>query len=82
MRDLRAKQPERDGPEVAAAIQGLLRHFHRQSPIRGGSLLITLFGDAIAPRGGTVTLGSLISLAAPFGLTERRGPRLVPLPRR
>jgi phenylacetic acid degradation operon negative regulatory protein len=39
--------------------------------MRGGSLLITLFGDSIAPRGGIVTLGSLIELAAPFGLTER-----------
>jgi phenylacetic acid degradation operon negative regulatory protein len=33
--------------------------------------LVTIFGDAIAPRGGVVTLGSLIQLAAPFGLTER-----------
>jgi phenylacetic acid degradation operon negative regulatory protein len=48
-----------------------LRHFHRQSPIRGGSLLITIFGDSIAPRGGAITLGSLISLAQPFELTER-----------
>jgi phenylacetic acid degradation operon negative regulatory protein len=39
--------------------------------LRGGSLLITIFGDAIAPRGGLATLGSLIRLAAPFGLTER-----------
>jgi phenylacetic acid degradation operon negative regulatory protein len=49
----------------------LLKHYHRQSPIRGGSLLITIFGDAIAPRGGAVTLGSLIDLARPFGLAER-----------
>lgn len=53
------------------AIRGLLRRFHSQKPIRGGSLLITLFGDSVAPRGGVVTLGSLIDLAAPFGLTER-----------
>jgi hypothetical protein len=52
-------------------VASLLRHFHRQRPIRGGSLLITIFGDSIAPRGGAVTLGSLISLAYPFGLTER-----------
>ena len=54
-----------------AAVRALLRHFRAQRPLRGGSLLITLFGDAIAPRGGAVTLGSLIRLAAPFGLTER-----------
>jgi phenylacetic acid degradation operon negative regulatory protein len=56
---------------VATATQGLLRRFRSQRPIRGGSLLITIFGDAIAPRGGVVTLGSLIQLAAPFGLPER-----------
>jgi phenylacetic acid degradation operon negative regulatory protein len=56
---------------VATATQGLLRRFRSQRPIRGGSLLVTIFGDAIAPRGGVVTLGSLIQLAAPFGLTER-----------
>jgi phenylacetic acid degradation operon negative regulatory protein len=54
-----------------AAVGTLLRQFRAQRPLRGGSLLITLFGDAIAPRGGAVTLGSLIRLAAPFGLTER-----------
>lgn len=56
---------------TATATQGLLRRFRNQRPIRGGSLLVTIFGDSIAPRGGVVTLGSLIQLAAPFGLTER-----------
>jgi len=56
---------------VATATQSLLRRFQSQRPIRGGSLLVTIFGDAVAPRGGVVTLGSLIQLAAPFGLTER-----------
>ncbi|HEY6823878.1 MAG TPA: PaaX family transcriptional regulator C-terminal domain-containing protein, partial [Steroidobacteraceae bacterium] len=55
----------------AAPVRALLRHFQAQRPLRGGSLLITIFGDAIAPRGGAVTLGSLIRLAAPFGLAER-----------
>jgi phenylacetic acid degradation operon negative regulatory protein len=55
----------------ATATQGLLRRFRSQRPVRGGSLLVTVFGDSIAPRGGVVTLGSLIQLAAPFGLTER-----------
>lgn len=58
-------------PLLPAALKSLLRHFHRQSPIRGGSLLITIFGDSIAPRGGAITLGSLIGLARPFELTER-----------
>ena len=56
---------------IASATQGLLRRFQNQRPIRGGSLLVTIFGDALAPRGAVVSLGSLIELAAPFGLTER-----------
>src|ERR1700719_654358 len=51
----------------------LVARFRRQRPLRGGSLIVTIFGDAIMPRGGAVTLGSLISLAAPFGLNERLG---------
>lgn len=34
-------------------------------------MLVTILGDAIAPRGGTIALASLIKLAMPFGLTER-----------
>jgi phenylacetic acid degradation operon negative regulatory protein len=49
----------------------LVARFRRQRPLRGGSLIVTLFGDAIMPRGGAVALGSLIDLAAPFGLNER-----------
>ncbi|HKZ72478.1 MAG TPA: phenylacetic acid degradation operon negative regulatory protein PaaX [Steroidobacteraceae bacterium] len=56
---------------LEAATRTLLRSFRSQRPLRGGSLLVTIIGDAIAPRGGAITLGSLIRLAAPFGLTER-----------
>jgi len=40
-------------------------------PLRAKSLLMTLFGDAIAPHGGTIWLGSLIELMAPFGVSDR-----------
>jgi phenylacetic acid degradation operon negative regulatory protein len=63
--------PPARAPPLPAPVRRALRHFRAQRPLRGGSLLITIFGDAIAPRGGAVTLGSLIRLAAPFGLTER-----------
>src|ERR1700751_1250844 len=56
---------------VPAAVRALLRRWRAQRPLRAGSLLITIYGDAIAPRGAAATLGSLIRLAAPFGLTER-----------
>lgn len=61
--------PKRDLAD--AGIDELLKHFHRQRPVRAGSLLITLLGDSIAPRGGSIALSSLIQLTLPFGLTER-----------
>jgi phenylacetic acid degradation operon negative regulatory protein len=57
--------------DPSAAALELVKRFHRQRPLRAGSLLVTLFGDAIVPRGGAVALGSLIQLAAPFGINER-----------
>ena len=57
--------------ERTSAAATLLARFRRQRPLRGGSLIITVFGDAIAPRGGAITLGSLIQLMADFGLPER-----------
>jgi phenylacetic acid degradation operon negative regulatory protein len=55
----------------AAAAAELVARFRRQRPPRAGSLLVTIFGDSLLPRGGTIALGSLIELAAPFGLNER-----------
>lgn len=56
---------------VSTAAAELVARFRRQRPVRGGSLIVTIFGDSIMPRGGAITLGSLIGLAAPFGLNER-----------
>ena len=56
---------------IDACLRTLRGRFRRQRPLRSGSLLMTILGDAIAPRGGRVTLGSLIRLAAPLGLPER-----------
>jgi phenylacetic acid degradation operon negative regulatory protein len=41
------------------------------APPRASSLIITVWGDAIAPHGGAVMLAGLIELLAPFGLNER-----------
>lgn len=43
----------------------------RQNPPRAKSLVMTVFGDSIAARGGSVWLGSLIALLAQFGISER-----------
>lgn len=56
---------------LATAAAKLVERFRRQRPLRGGSLIVTIFGDSIMPRGGAIALGSLIRLAALFGLNER-----------
>src|SRR5256885_3621686 len=42
-------------PPLARIIQQLKRE-----PSRTGSIIITVFGDAIVPRGGSVWLGTLL----------------------
>jgi phenylacetic acid degradation operon negative regulatory protein len=46
-------------------------HTLAADPPRSKSLVMTIFGDAIAPHGGSVWLGSLIELLAPFGVNDR-----------
>ena len=58
-----------NGPSAAASE--LIERFHRQRPLRAGSLIVTIFGDSIMPRGGAIALGSLITLAGLFRLNER-----------
>lgn len=48
-----------------------IARFLASDPPRSKSLVMTIFGDAIAPHGGTVWLGSLIELLAPFGVNDR-----------
>ncbi len=48
----------------------IAKQLQQQAP-RAKSLVMTVFGDAIAPRGGSVWLGSLIALLEPLGISER-----------
>ena len=48
-----------------------IKDFLSQHPTRANSLIITIYGDFIAPHGGTVWLGSFIRLVQPLGLNER-----------
>jgi phenylacetic acid degradation operon negative regulatory protein len=50
------------------AIDDLLHDFTGRRPVRTGSLIITIFGDAILPRGGAVLLADLIQLLEAFSL--------------
>jgi len=53
------------------ALQPILERFRERRPLRGGSLIITVFGDSISQHGNSVWLGSLIRALEPFGLNSR-----------
>jgi phenylacetic acid degradation operon negative regulatory protein len=57
-------EPNRRLQQLVDDLPGRLRP-------RAKSLLLTIWGDVIAPHGGAVWLGSLIRLTAPLGLNER-----------
>ena len=56
---------------VARATTTLVDEFRSRTTLRAGSLITTIFGDAIAPRGGSVWIGSLIRCLEDFGASER-----------
>ena len=56
---------------VESASRKLVAEFSSRRTLRTGSLITTVFGDAIAPRGGSVWMGSLIEVMSHFGVSER-----------
>ena len=56
--------------EPQAALEKLIAGFRRRRPLRAGSLIVTAFGDMIAPRGGAVLLGDLAPVLEKFGIND------------
>ena len=56
---------------LETVTRSLIEEFRSRPTLRAGSLIVTVFGDAIAPRGGTVWIGSLIRVMSDFGISER-----------
>lgn len=52
-------------------VRRWIRHELAAAPPRAPSLIITVWGDAIAPHGGAVMLAGLIDLLGPFDINER-----------
>ena len=52
-------------------LELLVQNFQKKRPLRAGSLISTIYGDAIVPRGGNVWLGSLMKLVEPMGISQR-----------
>ncbi len=55
---------------MAAFVETLLDRFHERTPIRAGSLIITVFGDAVVPRGGVLSLASLHEIMRAFRISD------------
>ena len=53
---------------ICPVVRDLVAAFHERTPIRTWSLIVTLYGDAVVPRGGVLWLGSLITLMEAFGI--------------
>ena len=53
-------------------VSKLVAEFARRKPVRSGSLIISVFGDAVSQHGSAVWLGSLIRVLEPFGLNQRQ----------
>ena len=53
--------------EPPQAVENILGGFEKRRPLRAGSLIVTVFGDAIVPRGGSLWLGALLDIMALFG---------------
>jgi phenylacetic acid degradation operon negative regulatory protein len=58
-----------DGPD--AVVARWIGRALATAPPRAKSLVVTVWGDAIAPHGGSVWLSGLIRLLSPLGLNER-----------
>jgi phenylacetic acid degradation operon negative regulatory protein len=54
-----------------SAIGRWIRRALATDPPRARSLIVTVWGDSLAPHGGEVWLSALIRLVAPFGCNER-----------
>ncbi len=58
-------------PPQPHAIEQRLDELQQQNRIQASSLIATVLGDAVLPRGGRVWLGSLIGLLELLGVNER-----------
>lgn len=71
MRECGANMKNMSAKTAVGAIEARLNAFRQKSRIRAGSLIATVFGDAVLPRGGKIWIGSLIRLLQPLEVNER-----------
>jgi len=66
-----SRAPASQGGARRARIDRWIRRELARAPLKAKSVVVTVWGDAIAPHGGAVWLSGLIRLLAPLGLNER-----------
>lgn len=54
--------------ETKRLARALVAAFNRSKPVRAGSLIITLYGDAVVPRGGSLSLADIVRIMQLFGI--------------
>jgi len=57
--------------ERACPSRERIESFKASARGQAGSMIVTVFGDGVLPRGGRIWLGSLIGLLEPLGLADR-----------
>jgi len=66
-----APSPDPHGAAMNSPIHTRLEAFAQQKRVHANSLIVSVFGDMVVPRGSRIWLGSLIRLLEPLGLSER-----------
>ncbi|WP_439574715.1 PaaX family transcriptional regulator C-terminal domain-containing protein [Phreatobacter sp.] len=61
-------EPGRREDDGSAVVAALGQRLSVERPLRTASLIVTLFGDAIVPRGGRLSIRALIDLVAGLGI--------------
>ena len=73
--DNRRSPDKAEGRRASTAADPVIARWVRRSlaaePPRAKSLIVTVWGDSLAPHGGGVWLSGLIRLMAPFGINDR-----------
>ncbi|NBN62297.1 PaaX family transcriptional regulator C-terminal domain-containing protein [Pannonibacter tanglangensis] len=64
---------ERAAPRTggaADAVAALVDAFAARRPLRAGAFIVTLYGDVVVPRGGSLWVGHVIEACARVGISE------------
>ncbi len=75
MSDAHGSSADRDREKPVEArgedrVEALLPHLVDAIPLRAGSVIVTLYGDVVEPRGGQLWMGSIIETCGALGLSE------------